>query len=194
MAKANSRKELRQTATNLIKYGATPVCNGFISDDALSFLHRLAVTPSNAEDALTLLHELQVHQVELDLQHEQIEANSQDLAEDLERYRAFYEFAPSGLIIVSHDGSIVEANFAGADLFDLKPFEMDGLFIDILLSAESRPVLQELRKRLLNGSSREVCDVCSNTNNSSRLLRIVANIVPNSGSFIFAIVDISERF
>jgi hypothetical protein len=49
------------------------------SSAALGVLHELASSPSTAEAALALLHELQVHQVELDLQDEELRRSRAEL-------------------------------------------------------------------------------------------------------------------
>lgn len=78
--------ELRQHAEARLNGGQAPKTLGWSSSaQALSLLHRLASDPASAADALKLLHELQVHQVELDLQHEQMEQQLLELSETLRR-------------------------------------------------------------------------------------------------------------
>jgi hypothetical protein len=78
--------ELRQHAESRLQEGEAPKTLGWSSSaQALSLLHRLASDPASAADALKLLHELQVHQVELDLQHEQMEQQLLELSGALSR-------------------------------------------------------------------------------------------------------------
>ena len=75
--------KLRQSAVERLVKGIAPATRGSsLGTEALTLLHGLASTPQTASDALKLLHELQVHQVELDLQHEQAEQECRQLAED----------------------------------------------------------------------------------------------------------------
>ena len=80
----HARAELRVTAEERLNRGSAPATRGGSTGaPALASLHRLANAPASASDALKLLHELQVHQVELDLQHEQAEQKvTEHLAED----------------------------------------------------------------------------------------------------------------
>ena len=55
------------------------------STAALRVLHALASSPATAADAIALLHELQVHQVELDLQYEELQGSNSELEASLDR-------------------------------------------------------------------------------------------------------------
>ena len=88
--------------------------------DALRLLYRLSSNPDTAEDALKLLHELQVHQVELDLQNESIAAHEQALVEELSLYQDFYDSAPLGYLLVDGGCVVVRCNPAAAELLARK--------------------------------------------------------------------------
>jgi hypothetical protein len=96
IADSSGQPTLRQQAHHQLVAGVAPQSRGWgVSVEALTLLHRLASQPGSASDALKLLHELQVHQVELDLQQAQLEANERELNDELSRYRLLFEQAPS---------------------------------------------------------------------------------------------------
>src|SRR5450432_4185853 len=103
---------LRHVAEERLRDGVPPpVQSGWTTGvDALSVLHNLAASPESAGDALKLLHELQVHQVELAMQHEQLEQSRTEVAESLERYVERFDLAPVGYFTVEPNGRIVEGN------------------------------------------------------------------------------------
>lgn len=190
-AEPATQTRLREHAEGRLKEGTAPPTLGWQpSMDALSLLHRLASAPGSAHDALKLLHELQVHQVELDLQHEQMEATQRELVEDLARYKGLYEFAPAGYLSVGRDGDILEGNPAGAGLFGMTQDELRGRRLDSLLASESRPVLLELLRRLREGGPRDACEAHSS---GGRRLQVVANATPGGGSFLMIFVDTTDR-
>lgn len=66
-------------------------------------------------DKLSLIHELQVHQVELEMQNEELRRAQKVIKESIEKYLELYDFAPVGYVSVNHEGMILDANltFAG---------------------------------------------------------------------------------
>lgn len=72
-------------------------------------------TPSLGDDA-RLIHELQVHQIELEMQNQELLASRAESEEALARYAELYDFAPFGYFTVGRDGYVRRANFAGASL------------------------------------------------------------------------------
>jgi PAS domain S-box-containing protein len=69
-----------------------------------------------AIDPLRLVHELQVHEIELELQNEELVAANHDLDALRAKYQALYEAAPIGYLTLSASGAIVECNPRAADM------------------------------------------------------------------------------
>jgi len=193
-AETNAHARLRLDAESRLKEGSAPPAKVWSAGaTALSLLYTLASSPASAADALKLLHELQVHQVELDLQHEQAETTRRELAEDLARYKGFYESAPAGYFNLDSEGHILEGNAAAAQLFGLKPEELHGRRLESLLEPASRPVLLELLQESRDGISGLSREVTSGVERRSQPLRAAASVAPDGASFLLVLVPTADR-
>ena len=79
---------------------------------------RTTGNPAQADraDLPRLMHELQVHQIELEMQNEELRAAHIALELSRDRYVDFYDFTPVGYITLNHVGIIMEINLTGASL------------------------------------------------------------------------------
>jgi hypothetical protein len=193
-ANPNPHLQLRLDAEGLLKKGAAPPTKGWpTGTNTLSLLYKLASSPESADDALKLLHELQVHQVELDLQHEQVEATRREIDEDFTHYKWLYDAAPVPYFSVDFAGNILEGNLAASELFGLAVTDLSGRRVESLLAPRDRPVLLELLQELREGLSRASCDVQSEKGNATQRLRVVASAAPGGAGFLLALVPLTDR-
>jgi PAS domain S-box-containing protein len=174
---------LRHVAEERLRDGVPPPAHGGWTTgvDALNVLHNLAGSPESAGDALKLLHELQVHQVELAMQHEQMEQSRAEVAESLERYVERFDFAPVGYFMIEPDGRIVEGNLAGADLFAVDRADLPGRSIESLVAADGRAALRAMLSRLRKDGPSEACEVYAEPAGRQRhLLQVAGKAAPRT--------------
>ena len=89
---------------------------------AEKFLNKRAENLENApiEDIRKLVHELEVHQIELEMQNEELRKSQNELAESLDRYSELYDFAPVGYMVICEKGLIRQANLTVATLLGIE--------------------------------------------------------------------------
>src|SRR4051812_5845241 len=68
------------------------------------------------QDVRTLIYELQVYQIELELQNEELRRAQNELEESCNKYTDLYDFAPIGYFTFDVQGIITDLNLAGANL------------------------------------------------------------------------------
>src|SRR6185437_8920393 len=66
-----------------------------------------------------LLHELEVHQIELEMQNAELQKARDDLELALEKFTDLYDFAPTGYFTLDSSGVILAVNLTGAALLGL---------------------------------------------------------------------------
>ena len=118
-----------------------------------------SVTADALPESARLVRELQVHQVELEMQNEELQQIRADLEESLSRYTNLYESAPVGYLTLGRDGTIRQVNLTGARLLGLERTRLVGARLGILLAAESRSAFNAFLARVLGNESKEVCEV-----------------------------------
>ncbi|MDQ2075131.1 PAS domain-containing protein [Marinimicrobium sp. ABcell2] len=167
--------KLRDKAEALLLAGTAPATGYWsINVDTLRLLHGLSSDPNRADDALKLLHELQVHQVELDLQNEEIAANEQALVEDLDLYRTLYDAAPFGYCLVDLEGNVIQSNLAATELFGVGPKDIEGHSLGTFLATESRARVLALLQDVAQSGAKKSC--LAEISGGSRHIQFMASL------------------
>lgn len=95
--------------------------------EALGVLHALASSPTTAEQALALLHELQVHQVELDLQAQELRDSRDALEDALRRQGERHDHLPVGCLTLDAQWRVQDLNATAARQLGLPRDDAVGL-------------------------------------------------------------------
>jgi PAS domain S-box-containing protein len=111
------------------------------------------------EGTQRLVHELRVHQIELELQNEELQEAREELEAGLQRYSDLYDFAPTGYLTLDSQGTIRKANLAGARLFGLERVHLVGVRFGILVASECRSIFDAFLKQVFISQGKQVCDV-----------------------------------
>ncbi len=111
------------------------------------------------EETQRLVQELQVHQIELELQNEELLGARAELEAGLERYANLYDFAPAAYVTLDCDGVIQKANLAGARLLGTERARLVGKHFGYLVSAEGRSIFTAFLEQVFEGQGQEVCEV-----------------------------------
>lgn len=114
--------------------------------------------PKSAADAQRLLHELQVHQIELEMQNADL-LECRDRTEALlEKYTDLYDFAPVGFFTLDAQSRILEVNMTGADLLGVARSRFMNRFLSHFVSVPCRASFMAFLERVLSGSGKQVLE------------------------------------
>ena len=106
-----------------------------------------------------LLHELQVHQIELEMQNEELRQAYETAETALKKYTMLYDFAPVGYFSLEQDGSISELNFTGAEMLGEKRFSLIGSNFRLFIADASKKVFDNFFSRIFTREGKDVCEV-----------------------------------
>ncbi len=111
------------------------------------------------EEAGRLIHELQVHQIELELQNEELRRAQGELEASRARYFDLYDLAPVGYFSLSEQGLILEANLAGAGLLGLARRDLINQPLSRYILPEDQDVYYRHRRQLLGTDTPQECEI-----------------------------------
>ena len=160
------------------------------SSAALGALYELASSPATTADALALLHELQVHQVELEMQDEELQRSRAELEASLARQVQIYDLAPFGYFTVDGSTTLTELNLAGARLLGCERETLLGQRLDSFLTPESGRALHSMLTRITHGGRAEGCDLdLAARDGETHGVHACANTDSTGGRFLVALSD-----
>ena len=132
------------------------------AEESLTLRHStMSSQTTNTSDADTLkvIHELEVHQIELELQNEELTLAKEQAEIATERYAELYDFAPSGYFTLAPDGKIIELNLTGAQMFGKERSNLKNSKFDIFVSEDKKTIFKLFLEKVFKTKSRESCEV-----------------------------------
>jgi PAS domain-containing protein len=143
-------------------------------------------------DVKRLLHELQVHQIELEMQNEELCQANETAEAALKRYTMLYDFAPMGYFTLDADGSIIELNFTAAEMLQDKRFALVNSNFKLFIAEESQIEFNIFFKKLYSGYAKEACEVMLGYDNHPLCYVYMEGIVTgDEKKCLLSVVDIS---
>lgn len=146
------------------------------------------------DDVLRLYHALQVHQIELEMQNEELRQSRNEVEAALEKYTDLYDFAPLGYVTLTRDTSIKAVNLVGAGLLGLERSHLIGRHFELFVAEDSRPAFISFLDKVFASEAKEVCEVVLVKEGGSRLFVQIETLANKVGDECrAAVIDISER-
>ena len=115
--------------------------------------------PQTEVDTLRLVHELQVHQIELELQNEELQRLRTEIEISLEDYTELYDFSPVGYFTLTRDGTIRQANLFGARLLNVERANAVGVHFEQFIREDKRAVFNTFFKMVFSRKTKETLEI-----------------------------------
>ena len=151
--------------------------------------------PSHAEaDAQRLVHELQVHQIELELQNEELQQARDEVEAEREKFSDLYDFAPVGYVTLDCAGSICEANLAGAAVLGSERSRLVQRRFRLFVSATHRSEFNDFLAKVFATRAREACELTLQLEGKPPVeVRLEAAATASGQACRVVLLDITDR-
>jgi PAS domain S-box-containing protein len=164
------------------------------SEEQIGKMTGTALSSGTEEEPLRLRHELQVHQVELDMQNEELRNSRDELEKVLEEYTELYDFAPVGYVTLDLKGTIRKVNFTGAALLGLVRSSLVGRRFWQFMTDEACPVFTAFLGKVFTGPNKEECELTLLKNGHAPVcVQVVGRVTKPGQECRIALIDITER-
>ncbi len=148
----------------------------------------------SSADTQRLLHELQVHQIELEMQNEELRKARDEMEAGLERYSELYDFAPVGYLTLDREGAIREANLSAASLLGIARAPLVQQRLRRFVAPADRLSFDSFLELTFAGEGKTECDVKLLVNDQAPVdVRIRANRFDSGEACRLAVTDITEH-
>jgi len=170
-------KNLRQKAEDLIK--KKPVKSASEYDKA---------------EMQRLIHELEVHQIELEIQNSELMLARSTAEKTADKYIDLYDFAPSGYFTLSREGRIIELNLSGAKLLGFARKQLINREFYLFVSSDSKPTFKFFFENIFKFKTKQSCDIILSSDDDTEIYVSLTGILnENDEVCLMTAIDFTER-
>jgi len=145
-------------------------------------------------DAHRLIHELHVHQIELEMQNEELQRVQAELENGLTRLTDLYEFAPVGYVTLDAQGVLRDVNLTGSRMMGLERTRLIGRRFTHVLAVESRSVFDIFLAKAFKSRNKEIHETVLCPDGAEALaVELAATASDNAQECLLVVTDITKR-
>jgi PAS domain S-box-containing protein len=159
--------------------------------------------PGTADAAQGLVHELQVHQIELEMQNEELMQSRAKMEESLDRYSELYDFSPAGYFTLDADGKILQVNLTGTRMLGTERSQLVNRRFGLFVSESDRPAFNAFLTNAFERRAKESCELAlpnvlgplpsSQLSGSRRMVQIEGTVGEEGQDCRAVMIDITDR-
>lgn len=141
-----------------------------------------------------VVHELEVHQVELEIQNQQLEESRREMELSRGRYQHLYESAPIGYLTLDSEGAIVSANLCAAEMLRVPRGQLLGRKLSSFVAAAHQDRWHFARRALMEGGEQRSLELALRLDDASVLdVGLTASgQLDSDGTINLGMLDMSE--
>ncbi len=160
---------------------------------------KLDIENMSEDEILKTMHELHVHQLELEMQNEELRRARVELEDSRNKYTDLFEFAPIGYFILDKKGVIEQVNLTATSMLGIeRTFLLNQIFSLYIENKEDRDVFYMNRGEVLKTGTKTRCDLKMNNKVKGEFLAelLIEPIKDSDGQVTHcrvALIDITDR-
>jgi len=147
-----------------------PASPGYLRCRAEELLNRKKikdVQKMTEQDVRAMAYELQVHQIELEMQNEELKRSQWELEESRNKYLELYEFSPVGYFTLDKQGTILEVNLPGAAILGIERGALAGRRFQLFVEMGCRSDFSAFCNRVFELDSKHICELRLSRNDAA---------------------------
>ncbi|MGO4817708.1 response regulator [Flavobacterium sp. W22_SRS_FP1] len=148
-------------------------------------------------EAIKLIHELEVYQIELEMQNEELLSAIEQAKTATKKYDDLYDlydFLPSGYFNLSKEGNVNAVNLSGANLLAKERSKLINSRLGFFISDETKPVFNRFLENIFKDNVKQKCEVVLESDDAGPRYVILTGIIAEKDKKCNIImVDITER-
>ena len=149
--------------------------------------------PLSEIETLKLIHELEVHQIELEMQNDELMLASSAAQEAAQKYSELYDFAPSGYFTLSKEGKVIELNHSGAKMLGKERWRLKNSLFGFFVSNDTKPIFNRFLEKVFNSKTKESCEVILSVNdNLPTFVQLTGIAFKNGEQCLLTVIEITE--
>ncbi|MGB9082595.1 MAG: ATP-binding protein [Desulfuromonadaceae bacterium] len=150
--------------------------------------------PRTEEGLQRLVHELEVHKIELEMQNAELRQARDEVENALEKYTDLYDFAPVGYFTLDRSGDITAVNLCGARILGIERSRLLGRRFGLHVADEARPHFTAFLEKVFARQSAESCELkLAPTAHPPLIVQVEALVCASGGECRVAVIDITGR-
>lgn len=148
----------------------------------------------NEAETIKLLHELEVHQIELEMQNQQLLLEIEKAETSAEKYANLYDFAPSGYFSLNCEGEICKLNFNGAKLLHRERSKLINTQFNLFIEPTTRSNFNDFLDKILETNTKQSCEVrLSIPKKPAAFLYIESLFLETEQEYMLTAIDVTKR-
>ncbi|MEI6696894.1 MAG: PAS domain-containing sensor histidine kinase [Bacteroidota bacterium] len=144
-------------------------------------------------EILKLAHELEVHQIELEMQNEELILAKKAEDQIKESYIELYDFAPVAYFSLSKRAEILSLNLKAAQLLGKERNSLINSHFAFFIDEHEKDIFAEFFDKVMFGSENAICELSLSFNtHESVFLHLSGNLNESKDQCLITAVDVSE--